>query len=95
MGATLARLRAAGLTPWIEPRGGIFVWAQLPGGLDAVEIARRGLAEGAAFAPGPVFSALPDARGHLRFNAATSLNPQSFAALERAIAGAGRAERSA
>jgi DNA-binding transcriptional MocR family regulator len=95
MGATLGRLRAAGLTPWIEPRGGIFVWARLPGGLDAVEIARRGLAEGAAFAPGPVFSAAPEAHAHLRFNAATSLNPQSFAALERAMAGAARAARSA
>ena len=28
MGRTLARLRAAGLTPWIEPRGGLFVWAR-------------------------------------------------------------------
>jgi hypothetical protein len=42
-----------------------------------------------------VFSALPDARAHLRFNVATSLNPQSFAALERAMAGAARAARSA
>jgi hypothetical protein len=33
---------------------------------------------------------LPEARAHLRFNAATSLNPQSFAALERAMSGAAR-----
>lgn len=88
MGRTLARLRAAGLKPWIEPRGGLFVWARLPDGLDAVEIVRRGLAEGVAFAPGPVFSAAPDANAYLRFNAATSLSPRGFDALERAMAGA-------
>ena len=87
MGRTLARLRTAGLTPWIEPRGGLFVWARLPDGLDAVEIARRGLAEGVAFAPGPVFSAAPDACAYLRFNAAASLAPRGFDALERAMAG--------
>ncbi len=88
MGRTLARLRAAGLTPWIEPQGGLFVWARLPDGLDAVEIARCGLAEGVAFAPGPVFSAAPDASAYLRFNAAASLSPRGFDALERAMAGA-------
>jgi DNA-binding transcriptional MocR family regulator len=87
MGRTLARLRAAGLTPWIEPHGGLFVWARLPDGVDAVEIARRGLAEGVAFAPGPVFSAAPDASAYLRFNAAASLAPRGFDALERAMAG--------
>jgi DNA-binding transcriptional MocR family regulator len=88
MGRTLARLRAAGLTPWIEPHGGLFVWARLPDGLDAVDIARRGLAEAVAFAPGPVFSAAPDAYAYLRFNAAASLSPRGFGALERAMAGA-------
>ena len=44
MGRTLTRLRAGGLTPWIEPRGGIFVWARLPDGLDATQVARLGLA---------------------------------------------------
>jgi DNA-binding transcriptional MocR family regulator len=94
MGQTLRRLRASGLTPWIEPRGGIFVWARLPDGLDATEVARLGLAEGVGFSPGVVFSALPEARSHLRFNAAASLNPSSFAALERAMAVAARGARS-
>lgn len=85
MGRTLTRLRTAGLTPWIEPRGGKFIWARLPDGLDATEIARHGLRNGVAFAPGPVFSTSPEARGYLRFNAAASLNPRAFEALEEAM----------
>jgi len=86
MGRTLTRLRAAGLTPWTEPRGGIFLWARLPGGLDATAVARLALADGVGLAPGPVFSAAPDAGAFLRFNAAASLNPKGFDALERVMA---------
>ncbi|MGO4872009.1 MAG: PLP-dependent aminotransferase family protein [Roseiarcus sp.] len=85
MGKTLTRLRAGGLTPWIEPRGGIFLWARLPDGLDATQIARFGLRNGVAFAPGPVFSAADDARGFLRFNAAASLSPRGFEVLDQAM----------
>ena len=86
MGRTLVRLRAAGLTPWIEPRGGVFVWARLPDGLDSAAIARLALAEGVGLAPGAVFSAAADAHAYLRFNAAASLSPNNFDALERAMA---------
>ncbi len=94
MGKTLTRLAAGGLTPWIKPGGGIFVWARLPDGLDATEVARFGLRIGVAFAPGPVFSATEAARGFLRFNAAASLNPRAFEALDQAM-GAARRESAA
>jgi DNA-binding transcriptional MocR family regulator len=90
MGKTLTRLKGAGLTPWIEPSGGVFIWARLPDGLDATTIARLGLQDGVAFAPGPVFSAADDAHRFLRFNAATSLSPRGFEALEQAMAAASR-----
>ncbi|MGD0186780.1 MAG: PLP-dependent aminotransferase family protein [Roseiarcus sp.] len=90
MGKTLVRLRASGLTPWIEPSGGMFVWARLPDGLDAAQVARFGLRNGAAFAPGPVFSASDEARGFMRFNAAASLNPRAFEALDQAMRAASR-----
>ena len=85
MGHTILRLKRAGLTPWLEPAGGTFIWARLPGGLDAAEIARHGLRNGVAFAPGPVFSTGEDAHRYLRFNAAASLNPRGFEALEEAM----------
>jgi DNA-binding transcriptional MocR family regulator len=86
MGRTLTRLKAGGLTPWIEPRGGGFLWARLPDGLDATAVARLALAEGVVLAPGPVFSGAADAHAYLRFNAAASVSPRGFDVLERVIA---------
>ena len=39
---TVARLKAIGIVPWIEPQAGMFLWCQLPDGLDAADVARRG-----------------------------------------------------
>jgi DNA-binding transcriptional MocR family regulator len=82
----LARLRALGLKPWVEPRAGIFVWAELPDGLDAAEVARHGQRDSVVFAPGRMFSASPQWRGFLRFNVAVSADGRVFEALERAMA---------
>ena len=82
----LARLRALGLKPWVEPRAGMFIWAELPDGLDAAEVARAGQRERVVFAPGRMFSASPQWRGFLRFNVAVSADKRVFEALERAMA---------
>ncbi len=82
----LARLRACGLTPWVEPSAGLFVWAELPDGLDASEVARAAQDDNVLFAPGRSFSASPRWRGFMRFNAAVSADPRVFEALERAMA---------
>ncbi len=85
-----ARLRALGLTPWVEPQGGMFIWAELPGGLDATEVARAAQDDDVVFAPGRSFSASPRWRGFMRFNVAASAEPQAIEALERAIAATSR-----
>ena len=87
MGRTLRRLEGSGLTPWIEPRGGLFVWAQLPGGLDAGEIARRALARGVVLAPGAAFRPGAARSDFLRFNVARSGDPRVYAVLEAAMRG--------
>lgn len=87
MGATKSRLEAAGLKPFLEPRGGMFLWCSLPDGLDAADVARRALAEGVVLAPGNVFSIGQSASGFLRFNVAQSLDPRIFAVLARAMRG--------
>jgi 2-aminoadipate transaminase len=46
---------------WTRPRGGFFTWLTLPGGADAVELAKSAMAEGVAFVPGEPF--FPDGRG--------------------------------
>jgi len=83
------RLRAIGLTPWIEPGAGMFLWCRLPGDLDAADVARLALAEGVILAPGNAFSLNQAASGFLRFNVAQSLDPTIMPVLERAMLQAG------
>ena len=83
--ASVRRLSAIGLVPWVEPRGGMFLWAGLPDGLDAVEVASEALKEDVIFAPGRAFSPNARWRGHMRFNGATSSEPRFVEALERAM----------
>ncbi len=83
-GETRERLLAAGLTLWNEPRGGMFLWARLPGPLSAVEVSRAAMRLGMVLAPGDVFSIGQRAGGFLRFNVAQS-PPKVFEVLERAM----------
>jgi DNA-binding transcriptional MocR family regulator len=92
MGQTIRRLGALGVTPWVAPRGGLFLWARLPDGLDGADIARHGLKNDVVFAPGNVFSLSHGARGYLRFNVALSTHPRIFEVLEAAMAEARRNE---
>ncbi|VXC61384.1 aminotransferase-like domain-containing protein [Sphingomonas sp. 8AM] len=82
-----ARLRAVGVEPWIEPAAGIFLWARLPDGIDAVDLARRALAAGIVLAPGPVFSTSGGWRDHMRFNVAMSDDDRLSAFLRDAVSG--------
>jgi DNA-binding transcriptional MocR family regulator len=82
---TSARLRAIGIVPWIEPRGGMFLWCALPARLDAAVIARQLLAQDIVLAPGNVYSLSQEASGFMRFNVAQSGDPRLFHALERAM----------
>ncbi len=70
MAATIARLKAIGIEPWLTPKAGMFLWCRLPGEVDAAEVARRCLAEGVVLAPGNAFSLSQSSRGYMRFNVA-------------------------
>jgi DNA-binding transcriptional MocR family regulator len=85
MGATIRKIQRAGLTPWIEPRGGIFVWARLADGLHAADVAKFALAEGMVLAPGDAFSLSKNASRYLRFNVAQCSDPRVFPALSKAM----------
>ncbi|HEX2554516.1 MAG TPA: PLP-dependent aminotransferase family protein [Microvirga sp.] len=82
---TARRLRDAGLTLWAEPRGGLFLWAALPDGVDSADIARRAMAEGVVLAPGNVFSVTQSAGRFLRFNVAQGVGPQVSVLLRRLV----------
>jgi len=48
---------------WNTPAGGMFLWARLPQGMDAVRLLPRAVEHGVAFVPGaPFFAGQPDVR---------------------------------
>jgi 2-aminoadipate transaminase len=48
---------------WNTPDGGMFLWARLPQGLDAIELLPRAVDKGVAFGPGaPFYAGQPDRR---------------------------------
>lgn len=65
-----SRLQAIGITPWLQPQGGLFLWGRLPVGVDASALSRAALMQGIALAPGNVFSAGQTAGSFMRFNVA-------------------------
>lgn len=85
MSATVVRLKALGITPWIEPQAGMFLWCALPDGVDAAEVARRALAEDVVLAPGNAFSLSQSAGAFMRFNVAQMDDPRALEVLERAM----------
>ncbi|PCI06072.1 MAG: GntR family transcriptional regulator [Hyphomicrobiales bacterium] len=85
MGKVSTKLKTIGLTPWIEPNAGMFLWCQLPDGLDAADVARSAITDGLVLAPGNAFSLTQAASGYLRFNVAQTLDPAIFPILEKAM----------
>jgi DNA-binding transcriptional MocR family regulator len=76
-----------GLTPWHEPRPGMFVWCSLPKVIEAADIARRALAANIVLALGNAFSLARTAKCFLRFNVAQSGNERIFKVLATAMQG--------
>ncbi|MCQ1851390.1 PLP-dependent aminotransferase family protein [Neorhizobium galegae] len=89
MDATTGRLAALGITPWLQPRAGLFLWCRLPNGIEAAEVARACLADNIVLAPGNAFSLSQNAGSFLRFNVAQSEDVRIFRSLERALARCG------
>ena len=85
MSETARRLAAAGLRLWTEPRCGMFLWAELPDGLDSAVVARRAMEDGVMLAPGNVFSVGQTAGRHLRFNVGQCAHPRIFDVLQQAM----------
>ena len=61
--AALEREMAGLDVQWNTPDGGMFLWARLPAGMDAVDLLPNAVDKGVAFVPGAAFYAdEPDAR---------------------------------
>jgi DNA-binding transcriptional MocR family regulator len=55
-------------TTWTTPKGGLFVWASLPDGLDSKAMMPRAIAARVAYVPGTGFYADGTGTGHMRLN---------------------------
>jgi DNA-binding transcriptional MocR family regulator len=86
MDRTIKRLQGIGVTLWVEPASGFFLWGELPDGIDAARVARRALADDVLFAPGNLFSVSQSAGSFMRFNVSRMDDPKIFRVLLRAIA---------
>ena len=80
------RLAPLGITPWLMPRGGFYLWCRLPAGHDSTMIARRCMEEDVVLAPGNVFSISESAASFLRFNVAQMGDERSLVVLRQAMA---------
>ncbi|GMA14236.1 PLP-dependent aminotransferase family protein (plasmid) [Deinococcus metallilatus] len=85
MHKALPRLEALGITPWLVPQAGMFLWCRLPEGTDAATVARTCLKDGVVMAPGNAFSQSLSASNFLRFNVAQSTDARVFDVLARAL----------
>jgi DNA-binding transcriptional MocR family regulator len=65
-----------------RPHGGYFLWVELPGSADALQIHRRALELGISVAPGPIFSATRAFGNCLRLNYGHAWDARSERALE-------------
>ncbi|PZM13936.1 PLP-dependent aminotransferase family protein [Rhizobium tubonense] len=82
-----AKLKNLGVTPWLEPQAGMFLWCQLPDGVDAANVARAALEKRIVMAPGNAFSLSQSATSFMRFNVSQTLDPRIFEVLREVLAG--------
>lgn len=84
-----SQLQAIGITPWLKPTAGMFLWCQLPENLDAADVARAAIKQGLVLAPGNAFSITQSADNFLRFNVAQMSHPTIIPLIEKSMQQAG------
>ena len=87
MQITIQKLSVLGITPYLVPEAGMFLWCQLPMDIDAARLAKDCLSEGIILAPGNVFSQSLNAHSMLRFNVAQCDDKRIFEVLKRLLSG--------
>ncbi|SFE52926.1 2-aminoadipate transaminase [Paenibacillus algorifonticola] len=68
---------------WIEPKGGMFLWLELPEGLDAEALLRASVQKGVAFVPGSSFYAYDPQRNTARLNFTYNIGAKTALGVER------------
>ncbi|SNZ21624.1 PLP-dependent aminotransferase family protein [Cohaesibacter gelatinilyticus] len=79
------KLDALGIRPWILPRGGFYLWCELPGNVSASTLARNALKEDIILAPGNAFSLTQTKDCFMRFNVSQMQSDDIFGRLSRLL----------
>lgn len=64
-----------------DPRGGCFLWVQLPAGVDALELQRLAAERNVGIAPGPLFCPHGNYRNYIRLGCGSPWSPRIEAAV--------------
>lgn len=64
-----------------SPKGGLVLWIELPGNIDAVELFRRSISQKIVVCPGAIFSASNQHKNHIRINGGMKFTPKVEQAL--------------
>lgn len=84
-GQTAGRLEDLGIRTWFRPQAGMFLWCELPEGMDASDLAQKALTERIVLAPGNAFSVSQSATPFLRFNIAQSQDERLYKFLKQQL----------
>jgi DNA-binding transcriptional MocR family regulator len=84
MADAIEMLKRLDIRPLLEPQAGMFLWCELPDGIDAADVARAALSHKIVLAPGNAFSLSQSATRFMRFNVSQMHGAELFEAL-RAI----------
>ncbi|ASJ76046.1 HTH-type transcriptional regulator NorG [Granulosicoccus antarcticus IMCC3135] len=79
------RLATMNILPWLTPQAGLYLWCQLPNGIDAAAVARKALADHVVLAPGNAFSLSHDFSDFMRFNVTQTHDETVYQVLEAAM----------
>lgn len=82
---TAIKLQSVGIRPWLMPRGGFYLWCNLPPDQDSGDLARAAIEDGIVLAPGNAFSVSQTAGSFMRFNVAQCGDPRIISALRRGL----------
>ncbi|NIK78552.1 2-aminoadipate transaminase [Paenibacillus castaneae] len=70
---------------WVKPKGGMFLWLELPEGLDAEALLRAAVQKGVAFVPGSSFYAKNPQRNTARLNYTFNTGARTKQGVERFV----------
>jgi DNA-binding transcriptional MocR family regulator len=86
---TIAKLEKLGFSIYLEPEGGMFIWAKLNDEINMTTLAAQAAKEGIMLAPGNVFRPHQEPSPWLRFNVAHCENETTFSVLTEILKASG------